>query len=122
MMDRRAIVVHHDEAMSRLISSGLRVFRPGYQVATAQTLIRASDWLRDQPLDLVLVELNGHEPAQIAEWAEQNHLDTDDIVLMGVDGPRSADFRFGGNLPTAFDLSALLTLVREMNDAKESRT
>ena len=122
MMGRRAIVVHADEAISRLVSSGLRIFRPGYQVATAQSLSRASDWLRDQPLDLVLIELNGHEPEQIAEWAEANHVDVGDIVLMGVDAPRSSDLRFGGGLPTDFDLSALLNLVRTMNQAKEAQT
>jgi hypothetical protein len=122
MMGRKAIVVHADEGTSRLVSSGLRVFRPGYQVATAKTLSRASDWLRDQPLDLVLVELNGHEPAQIAEWAEVNHVDVGDIVLMGSDRSRSADIPFGGELPTGFDLSDLLILVRRMNQAKESQT
>jgi hypothetical protein len=89
-------------------------------VATADTLSRASDWLHGQPLDLILVELNGLEPEQIAAWADANQVDVGDIVLMGADQPMSTDVPFGGELPTVFDLSTLLNLVREMNRVKET--
>ena len=120
-MNRRAIVVHADEAMSRLASSGLRVFRPGFEVATAQTLSHATNWLGGKPLDLVVVELNGHDPSHIAEWAEENHVDVGDIVLVGADQSKSSGLGFGGDLPAPFGLSALLALVRRMDKAKGSR-
>ncbi len=51
------MVIASDEMVTRLVSGGLRVFKPGYRVVSAPTLHDASEWVGTEPPDLVIVDL-----------------------------------------------------------------
>jgi DNA-binding response OmpR family regulator len=125
MSGRTALVVHPDASVLAFASDALTLFQPGYRVATAPDLEKASEWLETLRPTLTVIGSVCGTTAEIGAWMRAHRLDAMSTVLVSGDADARAEamaeLGIAATVAEPIRLPELLDAVREVDSGIRSR-